>query len=205
RLRRQHQRNQLILRKLGQIIASHPILESHRDSRVNQYLAARRPFLPYPSSTRVDQLLRILHSDGIRSFISSDNPVIYFDPDVSEATLLPYVIDRNRLRIELLFPLASDLMLHGHSNFVGREVLHMALRDGQDVKRMNRQVARFGYRFIFANSPTVKPLVKKFAGVSPVLAASSSTLKNGNALLLQMKFDRRPPKPKWKRGRTEPQ
>ncbi|MGH7073577.1 MAG: hypothetical protein ACREFD_05165, partial [Stellaceae bacterium] len=48
------------LRKPFEIIASHPILESHRDSRVNQYLAARRQFLPYPSSTRVEQLLAIM-------------------------------------------------------------------------------------------------------------------------------------------------
>src|SRR4029077_8157242 len=40
---RQHQLDQLVLGKLGEIIASHPILESRRDSRVNTYLVVDRP------------------------------------------------------------------------------------------------------------------------------------------------------------------
>ena len=44
---RQHQFDQLVIAKPGQIIASHPILESRRDSRVNQYLVVDRPLNHY--------------------------------------------------------------------------------------------------------------------------------------------------------------
>jgi hypothetical protein len=51
---RQHQLDQLVLGKLGQIVASHPILESRRDSRVNAYRVLRlaldppTPAFPWP-------------------------------------------------------------------------------------------------------------------------------------------------------------
>ena len=57
---------------------------------------------------------KIIHSIGFEildnktneGFITSDNPVIYFDPVVPESLMQPYNIDRNRMDIELMLELA---------------------------------------------------------------------------------------------------
>lgn len=49
----------------------------------------------------------VLHNRTARPFITSDNPVSWFDPRVPEARRRPYYVNRADLRAELIFPIDS--------------------------------------------------------------------------------------------------
>jgi hypothetical protein len=57
----------------------------------------------------------ILDNRTDEGFITTDNPVIYFDPTVPAALLQPYQISRSRMEIEFMFPITPRFMLWGHS------------------------------------------------------------------------------------------
>ncbi|MDB5447615.1 MAG: hypothetical protein JWQ97_2932, partial [Phenylobacterium sp.] len=57
----------------------------------------------------------VVHNETDDDFITSDNPVVYFDPDVPEADMLPYTVRPGAGRIEFLLPLTPRLLLRGRS------------------------------------------------------------------------------------------
>jgi hypothetical protein len=63
---------------------------------------------------------------------------------------------------------------------------HAALTDRQEVKRINRFAARFGYHFVFARERSHEALVVKHASTSPVIDKRKGCV-----------FGPRPSKPKW--------
>jgi Protein of unknown function (DUF4238) len=138
----------------------------------------------------LDQLgFEILHNKTDVSFLTSDNPVVCFDPTVPEACVLPYQVRPPHGSIELLFPIDAQTILRGHTALrrAGpRSMRHAALTDRQEVKRINRFAARFGYRFVFARDRSHEALIVKHANTSPVL-----DMLNGCV------FGPRPTKPKW--------
>lgn len=147
--------------------------------------------------------IEILHNQTDLSFISSDNPVAYFDPDISEEKMLPYNVRPPKRSVELFFPLDSQTVLRGSSDlrrsFGTNGLDHRALTDVAEIKRINRIQARFGYRFIFADSQTHTALVQKYALHSPVPDFRNIAQDGGRMLLSQMVFGKRPKKAKWKR------
>jgi hypothetical protein len=46
----------------------------------------------------------LVHNDTGSPFITSDNPVVYFDPDVPEPSMLPYTVRPPRGRIDCSSP-----------------------------------------------------------------------------------------------------
>jgi len=123
------------------------------------------------------------------SFLTSDNPVVCFDPSVPEARVLPYQVRPPHGSIELLFPIDGETLLRGHTGLrrAGPSSLgHVALTDRREAKRINRFAARFGYRFVFARDRTHEALIVKHASTSPVI-----DMLNGCV------FGPRPIKPKW--------
>ena len=107
----------------------------------------------------------VVHNETDVSFLTSDNPVVVFDPTVREESVLPYQV-RPWGSIELLFPIDPDTVLRGRT---GPSVLrHVKLTDRQSAKRINRFVARFGYRFDFSRDHTHEALIIKHAGTLPI-------------------------------------
>lgn len=169
----------------------------------HQSLAAMGP-LAQGFGRIVDQLgFQIMHNEVGLSFITSDNPIVYFDPDVAEQDMLPYTVRPPHRRIELLFPISSRVMLHGHSDLKAISSIqylhHVSLTSRRELKRFNRLIARFGYRFIFADSRGHEPLVQKYAEKSPVLKSVTVPGPDGGQFILhQQVFGPRRSKPKWK-------
>jgi hypothetical protein len=148
----------------------------------------------------VDRLgFEILHNQTGTSFISSDNPVIFYDPDIAESDMKPYNLKRSLTRIELFFPINTRMVLHGHSELRSKKRFrHIALTSRDHVKRINRLAARFGYRFIFAGDRTHEPLIQKCSNESPVLKTSTAPTPDGRMFILhEHVFGPRPQKPKW--------
>jgi uncharacterized protein DUF4238 len=144
----------------------------------------------------------ILMNKTEEEFITSDNPVVYFDPTVPEHMMEPYNINRSRMEIELLFPITPKVMLWGHTvlkdQFERRGVAYGKLSDKGFVERANRNIARYAYRFVFARTSNHQALVKRFALRSPVVAVKHVKTARGRGILVQHVFGKREPKPKWK-------
>ena len=131
----------------------------------------------------------VLHNKTDVSLLTSDNPVVCFDPTVPEGRVLPYQVRPPHGAIELLFPIDAETVLRGHTRLrrAGPQSLgHKVLADRQQAKRINRFIARFGYRFIFAHDRSHEALIVKHASMSPVI-----DMLNGCV------FGPRPTKPKW--------
>jgi hypothetical protein len=131
----------------------------------------------------------VLHNKTNVTFLTSDNPVVCFDPTVPEGRVLPYQVRPPYGSIELLFPIDAETLLRGHTGLrrSGPRILgNTVLTDRQEVKRINRFTARFGYRFVFARGRTHGSLIVKHASTSPVM-----NMLNGCV------FGPRPAKPKW--------
>jgi Protein of unknown function (DUF4238) len=144
----------------------------------------------------------ILQNETEEEFITSDNPVVYFDPTVPEHVMEPYNISRCRMDIELLFPITPKLILWGHTvlkdQFDRRGVPYGKVKDKEFVERINRNIARFAYRFVFARTSNHQTLVRKYARRSPVAAIRHIKTAKGRGIFVQHVFGKREPKPKWR-------
>ena len=145
----------------------------------------------------LDQLsFEVLHNQTDVSFLTSDNPVMYFDPTMSEGSVLPYQVRPPWGSIELLFPIDPQTALRGHSGF--GPLRHVSLTDRKAVKRINRFTVRFGYRFVFADNRGHNALIVKYADTSPVLRSATVPGPEGRKLVYsEWVFGPRRKKPKW--------
>lgn len=150
----------------------------------------------------LDQVgLGVLHNVTDIPFLTSDNPVIWFDPSIPESNMRPYVLQPGG-PIALLFPVAPDLMIFGHSSMrekfaqIGLE--HGELSERRRAKVMNRHVCRFASKAVFAQKPGHEPLIRKYANISPVLRTDVIPHKEGEFIFHEQVFGERKRKPKWK-------
>jgi hypothetical protein len=133
-------------------------------------------------------------------FLSSDNPVIYFDPTVAEESMQPYNLLPGG-EVALLFPIAPDLMLYGFSGL--RDVFaygglgYADLKDLQKVEIFNQLVCRFAYRAVFSRDPGVEAIVKRYAHESPVVKISIVRAQKGHLVQQRSVFGAREEKEKW--------
>lgn len=138
----------------------------------------------------------LVHNETDVSFLTSDNPVVYFDPTVRDERVLPYQVRPPMGSIELLFPIDPNTVLRGRTG--PHALRHVTLTDRQSAKRINRYVVRFGYRFVFARDHTHKALITRHAGTSPILKTTVAPSPTGGPYLkFKSVFGVRPIKPKW--------
>lgn len=141
--------------------------------------------------------VQVVHNETNVPFLTSDNPVAYYDPDVPENRMRPYVISPHRKRIELFFPISPRLAIRGHSELRARgDFHHAALRSLPEVRRINRLIARFGYRFVFGSTNEHTRVIMNHAATSPVMASRPVT--GSDWTFLTFEFTARPTKPKWR-------
>lgn len=144
----------------------------------------------------------VLHNQTDRDFITSDNPVIYFDPSVSNEALRPYGLQPNG-NVVLMMPVAPQLMLFGTSwdkaRFAERGIEHCAIVDRDKVAAMNEKVVRFAYEAVFAGQEPDEGMIRAHAAQSPVLKATHLPLASGRGIHFEHVFGQRTKQPKWKR------
>ena len=141
-----------------------------------------------------------MHNNTEIPFLTSDNPVIWFDPSVKDADLLPYVI-RPDGPVVFLFPVSPSLIIYGHSSwrdrFVSEGLGVTDLTDTGLVELINRQVCRFGYQAIFAGKAGQERLIQEHAELSPTVRFDRIGAGEGEAVVFGMVFGKRERKPKW--------
>lgn len=142
----------------------------------------------------------VLHNITKVPFLTSDNPVIWFDPSLPEGEMRPYTVRLNG-QIVLIFPVAPDLMIYGHSTkreqFARYGLCYGELDDVAIVKEMNQQICRFAYESVYSSKSGVGNLVKKYANVSPVIQSETISTSSGQFFHSQFVWGQRTRKPKW--------
>ncbi|MDO3510597.1 DUF4238 domain-containing protein [Ralstonia pseudosolanacearum] len=125
-------------------------------------------------------------------FLTSDNPVIWFDPTAPVSELQPYAISAGG-PVMLLFPVSPTTILVGATErmagFKEHGLMYGETTDEDWVFRVNVEVCRFAYKAVYANKPGLEGMVAAFADESPVWQ------RDGGAGRLV--FGRREVKPKW--------
>lgn len=143
----------------------------------------------------------ILHNVTDRPFLTSDNPVVFFDPTVNEDTMLPYTINRDGGSIAFQMPLTPTLLLYGYSEiktpFAQHGIRHANIADPEKIEMFNRLTARFAYRAIFSRDAGAEAYAQAFAAESPIVRVSIVPQGKGHLVLSQNIFGPRETKPKW--------
>lgn len=134
-------------------------------------------------------------------YVTSDNPVIYFDPTTPAEKLRPYAVDHSGPAM-LIFPIASDLMLLGSTAYTDHFKKHgLAFQDEDEAPRVlkfNEMVARFAYRQIYCREASALKSLTQYSAMSPVPKFDRLPGPDGEHLVARMVFGPRPDKPKWK-------
>lgn len=147
----------------------------------------------------------VLHNASDQAFLTSDNPVIYYDPSVSPLAMRPYTISPNSSRFELLFPVSAKMVLRGRTRPRRSDIGHRTINDRRTISRINRLICRFGYRTIFATDTREASLIASTAALSPVARLDRMPAPQGGYYSFgQFIFGPRPDKPRWDGSRERP-
>ena len=144
----------------------------------------------------------VIHNETDVPFLTSDNPVIWFDPSIPEEKMQPYSIRPGR-PIKLLFPIAPNLMILGrsslHEKFVRYGIGHAECRNRELVEKYNRYVCRFAYESVFTRDRGQGAMIEEHADLSPVLETVEILEENGRIIVHRPVFGKRKRKPAWKK------
>lgn len=142
----------------------------------------------------------VIHNTTDRHFLTSDNPVLWFDPAVPFAEQRPYTIALDG-PVVLLFPVSPTLIIVGSTEyretFSQHGLLHGNDVDASTVDAMNAQICRFAYEAVIATDIGHEEMILEFADISPVFEATTVKVASGMLMLGQQTFGRRLAKPKW--------
>jgi hypothetical protein len=143
-----------------------------------------------------------VHNATTLPFLTSDNPVLWFDPSLPFDTQQPYTINPDSGPVFLVFPLSPKLALVGSTEYkdaFGHYGLqHSDVPNEAWVNLINAQICRFAYEAVIANCAGQEEVVARYAGVSPVHEAVTLQARKGMATIHQQVFGPRVTKPKWR-------
>lgn len=146
--------------------------------------------------------LVVLHNQTDLDFITSDNPVIFFDPALSNKALRPYALQPNG-NVVLMMPIAPKLMLFGTSwdkpRFAERGIDYRAIEEREWVADMNEKVVRFAYEAVYVGQEPDEDMIRAHAAHSPILKTTHVPLATGHGVYFEHAFGPRTKLPKWKR------
>jgi hypothetical protein len=144
-------------------------------------------------------LVAVHNNTGV-PFITSDNPVLWFDPSLPFDQQRPYTLQPGG-PIFLVFPVSPKLALIGSTQncelFGTHGLQHSDVPDEDMVYAINNQVCRFAYEAVITQEAGWEDLIAEHAGVSPVHEAVNIPVAKGMATMHRMAFGPRAAKPKW--------
>lgn len=147
-------------------------------------------------------LVAIHNATGL-PFLTSDNPVVWYDGSMAFERQAPYTIKPGGPFI-LQFPVSPTLVLIGSpehtKGFDAQGLLYGEAPDQGWVHYVNAQTCRFAYEAVIAQQPGQEALIEQFANVAPVHKSVMLPTATGEAVVMQQAFGPRPQKPKWQGG-----
>lgn len=141
----------------------------------------------------------VLRNETDCEFLTSDNPVVWYDPSSKDDCLRPYFVRQNG-PIELLFPLTPRAVLYGSKQWNGSDdglLAYCKLTERNKAKRINKMISRFAYRAVFSRDDQHRKLIEKYADRSPTLLIEGVPMKSGRLILGTSVFGERRKKVKW--------
>lgn len=126
--------------------------------------------------------ITVLHNKTVTTFLTSDNPVIYYHTGVPIDRMPPYIV--KSVPVQLLFPIASDLLLVGtkttqEPSSCYCHLNHETIDQTDTVDWANDLVCRFAYEWVLSKNPGFCHLVEKYADTSPVICPQYTPLPTG--------------------------
>ena len=157
------------------------------------------PQMLFEAGKILDQIgLNVVYNTTDIPVLTSDNPVIWFDPSVPEEEMQPYNMQPGR-PIILLFPVSPNLIILGASSwrdkFTRRGIEHLECGNREFVNEWNRCICRFAYETVFTRERGQEAVIEENADVSPVL----ETAETWPDIQYQRVFGKRKRKPAWKK------
>lgn len=124
----------------------------------------------------------VVHNRTSLPFLTSDNPVIWFDPSIPDEAQRPYQVSQDG-PILLLFPLSPTLLLMGTDEhkemFVEKGLLYSESLSEDWVLRVNEAVCRYSYEAVYSQSPGLEDLIHLYAEIAPVYDPESDSMVFG--------------------------
>lgn len=143
---------------------------------------------------------RVLRNKTDIPFLTSDNPVMFFDPSVSEKKLRPYFIQPLG-PIEMFVPIDLWNVVHGHTDFKRSfsqyGLIYEHSLDGKFINYINGLTIRFAYQFLFADSRRNELLIERYFSHSPTFDDQSISEVTEDLIITRMIFGLRKKKAKW--------
>jgi len=144
--------------------------------------------------------LGVIHNQTAIPFITSDNPVIWFDPRFPESELRPHTFESGG-PILFFFPVTADLAIIGtkesRPEFKKCGLLCRYTTNEEYIVWINRTTAKFAYEAFFASKGSFSSLAQEFSGVSPTVAFSEGEQDGGRSVSYTRVFGPRKKKAKW--------
>jgi hypothetical protein len=145
--------------------------------------------------------LVVAHNKTNRPFLSSDNPVLWFDPSVPFENQQPYSVSLDGGQVMLIFPVSPKLAIVGGTEYAKSYakygLTHIDVDDEKWILMANEQICRFAYEAVLASEPGQEELILQYADKSPVLETAMLPGKNSLFTIHHQVFGKRVPKPKW--------
>lgn len=146
--------------------------------------------------------LAAIHNHTSLPFLTSDNPVIWFDQSLPFDRQKPYTIDIESGSVFLFFPVSPTVAIVGTKEYqegFGRNGMQYGEVPAEDwVRVVNAQTCRFAYEAVIASSAGQEEVIAQYAAISPVHEAVELQVGKGQATIHRQVFGPRPLKPKWK-------
>lgn len=150
----------------------------------------------------------VFHNNTSRPFLTSDNPVAWFDSSLPFSQQKPYTINPSGPMV-VQFPISPKILLIGASeyraNFIRQGLVHADTSSDEWVEHVNAQTCRFGYEAVISNTESQSELIAEFSDISPVHVSDSVTIKNASAIFHSFEFGSRRKKSKWKEKTAKPE
>lgn len=133
----------------------------------------------------------VLHNKTGSPFLTTDNPVCFYDPNQSAHARTPYPESGE---IELIFPIDAGMVLRGSTRLrpVNSVVRHRVLSDKAKVRKINRTVAQFGYRLYIARDRSCDDLVRQYAATVPTVHVNAEVEPGHLRMIWRHLFGQRP-------------
>jgi hypothetical protein len=133
----------------------------------------------------------ILHNASAVPFLTSDNPVCVYDARKALHARRPYEYEDE---VELIFPLTATSLLRGSPRLrpVNQVVRHRTLHERSAIRRLNRTIAQFSYRFLLAQDRSSDDFAKLYAKSVPTVDVKVREVGKEIQIIYRHVFGKRP-------------
>lgn len=134
-------------------------------------------------------------------FITTDNPVCYFEKNRRLCSIKPYHFGSDVRNIRLLFPLSSHCIVDARAGF--HSISYERLGDERKISAINLILAKFSYRLVFSARESLLASARSFSRISPIAneKAIGPRISDGRpgsfSFVDDWVFGARPSKTKW--------